>query len=524
MKKVLLIAFVLVLLLTFNACGNNSGDLAETRDNRTIDSGGVKNPPDEISGGDNIEKIVYFRGDIAKRSGEDYTYDTVISLNRDDGTFILDFNTLSGFDTITGAFTEPKTELFIVTVSGDAGNAQFSIGKMSDGTYGIYGSEAYYYFLEDDGDMLKIAKEQYDEITKFHADWNANNNKNLNRESIYAQSDKLTSANLGFTEKDTIRYLNYGQEKITLEYVAGYETMYDNTLKVNGTTLDIKFCTLIEAQIIDDTIIILTAGTDILSTRLYAFNMDGKKLLEIHALDNNGMYVTASQHYYSSIEIYGDGEILIRGSRVCDGPSLRCGDGTDIELMDSNGNWTTTVPDDEIARADYKMQYLGGGKFGDITKSETTMTYLQLKESITKDIYENMAFDLYIKFLYAINDSSDENDEILKNIMEPEYYNAYIKYKNGDTLDEFYSYKISQISFFAGCLIKIDEIQFSHMDYLHFTHENGLMEVVLRGGVTVLKESNKDGVPGIYENQFRVVADFIYSENKLLLEGFGHEQ
>jgi len=29
------------------------------------------------------------------------------------------------------------------------------------------------------------------------------------------------------------------------------------------------------------------------------------------------------------------------------------------------------------------MQYLGGGKFGEIIKGETTMTYLQLKESFS---------------------------------------------------------------------------------------------------------------------------------------------
>jgi len=380
-KYIVVIIILIISILT--GCGNYPEEVAEAGDNGANNSGSEKNPANETIGYDDGERIVYFRGDIAKRSGVEYTYDTVIALNRDEGTFILDFNMLSGFDTITGAFTESKTEFVVVTISGNAGNAQFSIEKNSDGTYSIYGSEAYYYSLEDDGDMLKITKEQYDEITKFHADWNANNNKNLNRESIYAQSDKLTSANLNFTENDTIRYLNYGQEIITLEYIIGYETMYDNTLKVNGATLDVKFCMLIEAQIIDDIIIILTADTDVLSTKLYAFNMDGKKLLEIHALDNNGMYVAASQHYYSSIEIYGDGEIIIRGSRVYNGPSLRCGDGTDIELKDADGNWTDSVPDDEIVAADYKMQYLGGGKFGEIIKGETTMTYLQLKESFS---------------------------------------------------------------------------------------------------------------------------------------------
>jgi len=58
----------------------------------------------------------------------------------------------------------------------------------------------------------------------------------------------------------------------------------------------------------------------------------------------------------------------------------RGGGETDIALTDSNGMWSTSVPDDEIVRADYEVQYLGGGKFGEPTKTETTMTYAQFKQ------------------------------------------------------------------------------------------------------------------------------------------------
>ena len=185
-----------------------------------------------------------------------------------------------------------------------------------------------------------------------------------------------------YEEVGLISEIKYGQETVIMEIVPGVK-LDDNQLKINDTTMDIFYLSIDSLQIIDNVIIFTTRGTGggHFNTRLYAFDMDGKKLLEIYALDENGMYVLDTGND-DSFEIHDDGKIMIRGSRAGQGPSLRQGDGTDLELTDESNNWISSIPGDEVVQANYEIMYLGGGKFGEITKIETTMTYEQLKNMI----------------------------------------------------------------------------------------------------------------------------------------------
>ena len=200
-----------------------------------------------------------------------------------------------------------------------------------------------------------------------------------NNAANYTISEKLVAPFDRFNG-NVLNEINYGQEKLTLELVVGDEKNYDDQLKVNGKTIDLRFMEITEIQIIDNIIIFATHGSDDLSTTLYAFNMDGEKLLEISDIDNNGMRIYNNYDVSGAFQIMND-KITIRGSRLYLGTDLKCGDSESIILTHDGVDWTADVPEDEIIRANYEINYLGGGKFGEITKTETTMTYAQLKQS-----------------------------------------------------------------------------------------------------------------------------------------------
>jgi hypothetical protein len=192
-------------------------------------SGSIENPEKNDSA-ENVERenIIYFRGDIAIRSGGEYTYDTVIALDRSDNTFVLNFNMMSGFDVAKGTFVESETQF---AVSGENGRAQFTLEKMPDGNCVVRGQEAFFYYLEDGCTMVKISKEQYDEITKFHAEWNAQN--------------------IGFGDDDSIVYFRSEiADKSSAEYI--YDTVIaldrsDNTFVLNFE-FDVAKGTFIESE------------------------------------------------------------------------------------------------------------------------------------------------------------------------------------------------------------------------------------------------------------------------------------
>jgi uncharacterized lipoprotein YehR (DUF1307 family) len=194
-KKIIIAVLALIAAISLVACGggdspgdsnpanSGNGNLSNSGDNipNASDDDDENNSPEN----NNTENIVYFRTDIAVYQGNEYTYDTVIALNREDGTFILDFNMLEGFDIINGTFTESETEF---VVSGENGRAQFTLEKMPDGNCVVRGEELQYYWMEDGDTLLKITEAQFDEIVKFHAEWNQQALRNWLEEQQREQS------------------------------------------------------------------------------------------------------------------------------------------------------------------------------------------------------------------------------------------------------------------------------------------------------------------------------------------------
>jgi hypothetical protein len=168
-------------------------------------SGSIENPETD----DSIENIIYFRGDMAIRSGGEYTYDTVIALNRSDNTFVLDFNMMSRCTVAKGTFTESEHN-FIVSL--EDGRAQFSLEKMPDGSCIVQGDELHYYYVEDGGAMLKITAEQYNETVKCHAEWNAQNIESFDLDYLVPKAFKFAV--------EFCKALNYGDETKLKMYMA----------------------------------------------------------------------------------------------------------------------------------------------------------------------------------------------------------------------------------------------------------------------------------------------------------------
>jgi len=157
-----------------------------------------------------------------------------------------------------------------------------------------------------------------------------------------------------------------------VEYVNKY--LGDFSFKVNGAPADIEFCGISSLQTLDNTLLVATYDTDVTGDYLYIFDIDGKLLLEVHSLDDNGMYLRLGEPAYQ----IKDNKLIVQGTRMYHGPSLFTGDGKQVELM-SDGEYLPVFPDDEVVEAAYEIQYLGNGMFGPITKIETTLTYGQMR-------------------------------------------------------------------------------------------------------------------------------------------------
>ena len=169
--------------------------------------------------------------------------------------------------------------------------------------------------------------------------------------------------------------LEYNGETVTFEFEEASD--FDYIVKINGKATDLRAIWVISIQIIDNTVIIATGGTDIKSTTLYALDMNGKILLEVFKLEDNGMRISDE---YSVYEIIDGDTFLLRGSRTFHGHSLLTGDG--IAWNDEDPAFWSSFSDDEVVEANYEMQYLGNGQFGPIVCTEVTMTFAQYRDKV----------------------------------------------------------------------------------------------------------------------------------------------
>ncbi|MDF2536508.1 MAG: hypothetical protein K0R18_2670 [Bacillales bacterium] len=196
-----------------------------------------------------------------------------------------------------------------------------------------------------------------------------------NLDKSYLISEKVKG--FSFVLGSQIREINYNGKTVKIEVIVNEDKNHVavSNLKINDNETNINFFEVYEFQIIDN-LIILTAGyQSALSGTLYAFNMTGEKILEIHELNAEGMTLN------SSFEI-SDNKILFAGTRIDYGDALRISNNQQISLLDKND--IKNLKDEDVFSAEYEINYLGNGKFGDMVKTKTIETYKLWKESIEK--------------------------------------------------------------------------------------------------------------------------------------------
>lgn len=168
-----------------------------------------------------------------------------------------------------------------------------------------------------------------------------------------------------------VQYLTYNGQKIKLES----KSIDDNTqFFINDNEVEIggeSNALWIDAQMLDDVIVVSVTGTDIRTTRLFAFSQDGQRLLEIYAIDPTlpGMVIGYSLDEEVDIIVSGN-TLILQGSRSSHGPTIVTQEGENIGL-DLND---PTLSNDMVVNAQYEVKYQGNGVFGEIKKTQDIAT------------------------------------------------------------------------------------------------------------------------------------------------------
>ena len=163
-----------------------------------------------------------------------------------------------------------------------------------------------------------------------------------------------------------------------IEYRSNINSL-DSVLTVNKKEVLSKFISIEKMYILDETLIVITGGTDIRSTKIHFFDKLGNKQKEIHSLDNNYIEMVISDDEEDSIKITEEG-LTIKGTRLTHGPSIAAYQ-YDQNLNPDDyyiGNCTiyNKYKEDNIFGT-YEIKYLGDNKFSDIKN----ISYTKLKDS-----------------------------------------------------------------------------------------------------------------------------------------------
>jgi len=136
-------------------------------------------------------------------------------------------------------------------------------------------------------------------------------------------------------------------------------------LKVNDKIVGQFSAKIDEIRAFGDLLVVITVGTDVRSTCLYAIDVDTAAVdLKLHELDENGMVIDDANGM--GIRYKGN-KIIFEGTRWTHGPAIVDGP----EFM--SAEWAK-LSDEEVLSAKYEIEYLGNGEFADSKQVEVTET------------------------------------------------------------------------------------------------------------------------------------------------------
>ena len=177
-------------------------------------------------------------------------------------------------------------------------------------------------------------------------------------------------------EEPEIKNLKYGEDSLKVELDFGEETS-SAILRIDGKEIDLDNGFVVgKVRVIDDVIVIVTGGTDIRSTRVVVTNPEGENLLLAGDNIDSALYGMSAEDVR-----FEENKIIFECYRTIHGPSLITEDG----WVESGTDEWNALSDDEITGAEYEIEYLGNGEFGEAKQVKVTETLGEFRKALEEN-------------------------------------------------------------------------------------------------------------------------------------------